>query len=142
MIGTILFEVVARYAFNSPTIWSLETSTMLYATCVIGAGAYTLLHGAHVRMDAFYSRWPKRVKAIVDVCTFPTLLAFCGVLLYKASIEGWQSCVTWEHATTAWGPPIYPIKIMLTVAALLILLQGIANFIRDLTLAITGKELK
>lgn len=142
MIGTIMFEVVSRYLFNRPTMWSLDASTMVYGTYMIGAGAYALLHGAHIKMDLFYARWSKRTKAIVDVCTFPLFLLFGSILLWKSGIYGWQSFMRLEHAVTAWSPPIYYWKMTVPAAVLLILLQGVSKFIRDLTFAVSSKELK
>jgi TRAP-type mannitol/chloroaromatic compound transport system permease small subunit len=45
-----------------------------------------------------------------------------------------------ETLSSAWAPPIYPIKFAIPVAAFLLLLQGLAKYIRDLHLAVTGKE--
>ena len=142
MVGIIMFEVVSRYIFNSPTMWCLDASTMVYGTYMIGAGAYALLHGTHIKMDLFYARWSDRTKATVDACTFPLFLLLCSILLWKSGVYGWQSYMRLEHAVTAWGPPIYPWKMTVPVAVLLILLQGVSKFIRDLTFAISGQELK
>ena len=45
-----------------------------------------------------------------------------------------------EGTMTHWDPPYYPLRTSLPVACLLLLLQGLAKFIRDLNTAITGKE--
>lgn len=141
MIGVMAFEVVARYVFDSPTIWAVETSTMAFGVFVIGAGVYTHLYRAHVKMDVFYSHWSQRTKAIADACTFPLFLATCAVLLWKSGVYAGQSLSIWEHSSTAWGPPLYPLKVIIPLMVLLMVLQGISHFIRDLTLAVTRKEL-
>jgi TRAP-type mannitol/chloroaromatic compound transport system permease small subunit len=45
-----------------------------------------------------------------------------------------------ETLSSAWAPPVYPVKFAIPVAAFLLLLQGLAKYIRDLHLAFTGKE--
>jgi TRAP-type mannitol/chloroaromatic compound transport system permease small subunit len=40
----------------------------------------------------------------------------------------------------AWSPPLYPLKTVLPVAIFLLMLQGVAEFIRALGLAVRGKE--
>jgi len=36
-----------------------------------------------------------------------------------------------EHTQTPWGPPYYPLKIVIPLSAFLLLLAGVAKFIRD-----------
>jgi TRAP-type mannitol/chloroaromatic compound transport system permease small subunit len=45
-----------------------------------------------------------------------------------------------ETLSSAWAPPIYPVKMIIPIAAAMLIIQGIAKFIRDLHTAITGKE--
>jgi len=141
LVGILMYEVVLRYVLNSPTVWAHETATMIYGSYTVLGGAYVLLYNEHVRVDILYARCSKRTKAILDVCTFPLLLLFCGVLLWKSTLFGWESCLILEHSVTAWSPPIYPWKMTVPVAFLLVVLQGISNFIRNLILALSGKEL-
>ena len=46
-----------------------------------------------------------------------------------------------EATATLWGPPIGHFKLMVPVGAALLILQGLANWIRSLYLAATNKEL-
>jgi len=43
-----------------------------------------------------------------------------------------------EHSVSLWNPPLYPFKLMIPIAGSMILLQALANFIRDLACAIRG----
>jgi len=65
---------------------------------------------------------------------------FCGLLLWKGGEMAWDSFKVLETEPTAFAPPVYPIKMMIPLGALIILLQGLAKFIRDFNLAISGKE--
>jgi TRAP-type mannitol/chloroaromatic compound transport system permease small subunit len=47
-----------------------------------------------------------------------------------------------EMSFTDWGPPLYCVKFMMPLGGLLLLLQGINWFIRDLHIAITGRSLQ
>jgi TRAP-type mannitol/chloroaromatic compound transport system permease small subunit len=142
LVGMVMFEVISRYVFNRPTIWGLEASTMVFGPFALISGAYALLHRGHVKMDIFYDRWSERTKAIIDACTFPLFLMFIGIILWKSAGYGWQSCMIREHSVTAWSPPIYLWKLTIPLAALLIAFQGIADFIRNVTLAVSGKTLE
>ncbi len=138
----ILIEVVCRYLLNNPTAWAHELSQYLFGTYAIMGGAYTLLYRAHVNMDIFYSRFSLRKKAVIDVFTSVFFFFWCGILLWYGSKFAAGSIGFWEHSTTAWGPPVWEVKLMIPLAAFLIILQGLAKFVRDLHIFITGRELE
>ena len=134
------YEVVARYAFNAPTIWSYEISYFLAGTAMIIGGAYALRHAAHVNVDIFYARFFSRGKAIMDVVSSVLFFAFIGVLVWKGAGFALKSLRFLEHSDSLWSPPLYPFKVALFIGACLMLLQGLAKFIRDLTTAVTGRK--
>lgn len=134
------YEVVARYLFKSPTLWVHEISAMLFGTFIIIGGAYTALKGGHVSMDLVHRALGTRTRALLDILTFSLTLAFLAVLIWKGGGTAWKSVKTLEHASTQWGPPLYPFRVMLPLGALLFLLQMIAKLIRDIRTLITGKE--
>jgi TRAP-type mannitol/chloroaromatic compound transport system permease small subunit len=140
LVGVILYEIFVRYLFNSPTIWAHETSQMIYGAYVILLGGYVLQRGGHVNVDIFYHRFKPRTRAVIDIFTWLLFFYFCGMLFLKGGEMAWDSFKVLETEPTVFAPPVYPIKMMIPLGALLILLQGLAKFIRDLTLAITGKE--
>jgi TRAP-type mannitol/chloroaromatic compound transport system permease small subunit len=132
------YEVLSRYLFGRPTIWISELSAMLFGAFILIGGGFTLLHGAQANMDIVYGMLPKRAKAILDLITFLFFLAFIGVLLWKGGQMAWQSVVTLKHDSTEWAPPIYYFKLTLPLGALLLLLQGISKFLKDLVILIKG----
>jgi TRAP-type mannitol/chloroaromatic compound transport system permease small subunit len=134
--------VVMRYFFNSPTVWAYELSGWLLGPLWLLGGAYVLLHDEHVRLDILYKRFTPRKRAIIDLVTFTLFLFYCSLIL----IYGWDyflySFAKNEHSLTVWGPPIWPLKLMIPVGAAFILLQGIAKYIRDFHMAVTGRQLE
>jgi len=141
MICALTWEVVLRYVFNSPTIWAHESCQLVFAIYGILGGAYALFHKAHVNCELFYARFSVRVRAILDLVTSPMFFIFCVVLLMDALGFGLTSLKHLEHSTSPFNPPLYPFKLMIPLAALLILFQGLAKFIRDFYGAITGRLL-
>lgn len=140
MIAVIVYDAVARYAFNSPTHWAYETVTFLFAGLGILGGAYVLLHKGHVSMDIIYTRLSPRKQAIMDLLTSFFFFLFCGILLWKGGQYAWTSLKLRETTTSAFAPPLYVIKMTIPVGAFLIILQGIAKFVRDLRTAIVGSR--
>ena len=124
-VRVLVYEVVMRYGFNSPTIWAHETSCMLYGAHFILGGAYALRHNAFVNVEVFYIKFPKRVKAIVDLFTWTMFYAFVGVMLWKSLPWAWESLKVNEFSDSTWGPLLWPIKWTIPIAAVFMLLQGI-----------------
>lgn len=139
-IAVLAWEVISRYVLNQPTMWAHGTSQRLFAIYYVLGGAYVLRYRDHVNVDLIYSRFPLRTKAILDLITSLAFFAFCGVLLWQGLGFALTSLSQLEPDDTPWRAPVYPVKLMIPVGALLILLQGLANFSRNLVTAITGRK--
>ncbi len=137
----MVYEVVARYVFNNPTIWSFEIGFFMYGGIGILGGGYVLFHGQHVRLDFIYGRLSPRNKAILDLVTAPLFFFALGVLLWQSGVIGFQSVMIGETTGSTWRPPYYPIKMAIPVATFLVLLQGLAKFIRDLFFVLRREQL-
>jgi len=132
------YEVFSRYILGRPTIWISELSAMLFGGFILLGGGYTMLQGSQANMDIIYAKFSTRWKAILNLLTFLFFASFVGVLLWKGWQMAWRSVLTLEHDSTQWAPPIYYFKLTLPVGALLLLLQGISKFLKDLIIAIKG----
>lgn len=131
----ILWEIVARYAFNRPTVWAHELSQFIFGAFFMLAGAYALRHRAHVSMDMLYARQSVRTRAIMDVAASVLFFLFCGVLLWQGVILAWRALEIWERTYSAWAPPIFPVKLMIPIGAFLILLQGWVDLMRNIRIS-------
>ena len=128
----LLMEVILRYFFNSPTVWANELAQMLFGAYTILAGGYILRTGGHVNVDILYSRLSKKSRAGLDIVTSSLFFLFCGMLLIYGGSLAWDSLSRFEHSQSAWNPPLYPAKLMIPFAAILLMLQGVAKLIRDI----------
>ena len=140
-VAIITFEVVMRYVFNRPTNWGHESMTLIFGMQYILTGAYAHYVRAHVRVDVVYQALSPRNKARMDVVTSLLFFLYIGVMTYTGWFFYWESQKIWELSFTDWAPPLYPVKFTVFLGCLLLLLQGFANFVRDLHLAATGREL-
>lgn len=134
-----VFEVVSRYMFNRPTLWAWDINIQLLAIITMFGGGYTLLKGEHVIVDIFVSRFSLRKRAIVDSITGLLVLFAVGILVWKATQMGWDSFLRRERLSSVWEPPIYPLKMMVPIGALLLFLQGSAKFIRNCITAVHSR---
>jgi len=142
IVVIICIEVVARYGLNAPTTWANHLAQLIFGGFIVMGGAYTLLHGGHTRMDLIYRRLPSdRARAIVDVVTSMFFFLFCGALLYMAIPYCWQATLVDRRIHSwVWQAVEWPTLWCIPVACVLLLIQGIITFARDLRLAIRGKR--
>lgn len=131
IIGITLWEIILRYGFGRPTIWVHETSEHLFAISFLLGGAYTLSKGGHVRVDVLYLRFSPRNRAALNIFTSIFFFIFTGLLLYLGIGMAWESVAMLERSQSPWGPYIFHVVLMVPVAAFLMILQGIAQLIRD-----------
>ena len=140
LIISIAYDVFMRYVFNAPTIWSFALSYMLGATVIMIGFAYVLYHRGHVSVDLIYSKFPTKVKLIIDI-VFTIIFFFpLFLMLTKVSVEHaiW-SCSVHETATdSVWFQIIWPFKIVVALGFALLFLQGVANFLKDVMQLIQG----
>ena len=141
MVAVLSIEVAARYVLQKPTLWAYDTAIFLYGYCGLLAGAYVLKHKGHINVDLIQERLPPRVNAILDVCTSLLFFFFMILVIIYGSKAAIMAISLGDRTHSAWAPPLGHFKLMIPVGALFLLMQGIAKLIRDLYLAINGKEL-
>lgn len=140
MMFVVAYEVVMRYIFNRPTIWALEINQSLLCIYAALAGGYTLLRRGHVNVEIVYSRFGMRTRMVIDILTSFLFFGFIIVLLWQTWDMAFDSLMLRERSEGLLGLPLYPAKIAIVIGALLILMQGIANFIRSVVALTTGVE--
>jgi TRAP-type mannitol/chloroaromatic compound transport system permease small subunit len=135
------YEVIARYALNAPTIWAYDLSYMLYGGHFMLGAAYALLRKDHIRTDVFYSTWPVRRQAAVDATLYLGFF-FPGLVFFL--LAGWDAAYhSWSIGETSevsvWRPVLYPFKAVLPVTAVLLLVQGVSEFLKSIEALRTGR---
>jgi TRAP-type mannitol/chloroaromatic compound transport system permease small subunit len=140
LVAVVCFEVFSRYLFHAPTKWAFDASYMLYGTLFMFAGAYTLSRNGHVRGDFLYRTWQPKTQAKMDLVLyilffFPGILALC----IAGTLEADRAWMTWERSNSPATVPLAPFKTIIPIVGVLMLLQGIVEFIRCVQCIQTGK---
>jgi len=124
-------NAVARYGFNLSSNAFLEIQWYLYSVVFLCAAGYTLKHNAHVRIDIVLARLSDRSRAWID------LIGGLFMLLPAAVIIGWfgwsaflESYRIDEISPDAGGLLRWPIKLVVPLAFLLLVLQGVSESIK------------
>lgn len=133
LVVVVAWEVIARYFFHAPTIWSFDVTYMLYGTIFMLGAAYALHKGAHIRTDFFYEKWTVKTKGMVDsisylVFFFPSI----AMLLIASGNEAWYAWTIQETSEqTPWRPILWPYKSVVPVTCVLLLVQGLSEVIKS-----------
>lgn len=134
MMAILLYSSISK-TFFVPSMWVLEMAQFTMVAYYLMGGAYSLQHDSHVRMDLLYSRWSPRTRAAVDACMILFLLGYLGLLLYGAISSTHYALEYGEKSYSSWAPPMAPIKIIMTIGIVLMLLQAVAQFFKDIATA-------
>ena len=126
------YEVVMRYFFSRPTIWVWEVNSQLLCISGAFAGGYAFLTDTHVSVDILSSRFSPRLRGLVNLITSPLFFIFVGALIWFGTQEAWRSIAVREKEISTFASPLYITKTMIPIGAVLMLLQGIAKYAREL----------
>lgn len=133
LIVVVVWEVFMRYAFNAPTSWAFELTVFLYGVHYSFALAYAHKHNTHVAIDVFEARLSEKPRTILRI--FTNLVLFMpaiSLLTFHTCVLALNSWQQWEHASSSWGPAVYPVKTLMAIGFILLLLQGLAKLIQDI----------
>jgi TRAP-type mannitol/chloroaromatic compound transport system permease small subunit len=140
---SLVYEVVARYVFNAPTIWASDISQILYGMFFMLGSAYALQRQQHIRTDFLYGKWSVRTRGLVDSACyiglyFPALIFF----LWVGTEFAYRSVLFNEKIVTSpWMPIIWPLKLAIPVSTVLLLIQGLSELTKSIFAAKTGVSL-
>jgi TRAP-type mannitol/chloroaromatic compound transport system permease small subunit len=135
MIGILLYEPVARNLFDKSSIWAVEMAQFTMAAYYLLGGGFSMMLKGHVRMDLLYGRWSEKKKAKVDAVTSLFLIFYLVFLLYGAYSSIEYAVMYGQKNRSAWAPYMAPIKIIMGTGVLLMLLQSLSTFFKDIAKA-------
>lgn len=128
----VTYEVIARYLLRRPTVWAWDINVQLMLLVLMLGMAETYRRDAHVRVDVLTSALSPRLQALLNILFSVVLFLVTIVIMWTGWAYFYTSFVRREVASTIFAPPVYPIKFMIPLGALLLTLQGIVRLIRDI----------
>ena len=128
----IIYEIAARYIFNSPTMWVAETSEFAFALFFLLGGAYTLYYDGHVKIDIILSRITKKSRNILELIAAIIIVSYMALFSWTSGIMAYESTMLMERSQSVWGPYIFPIFWAVPIAGVMMILQAASDAIKCL----------
>lgn len=130
----VIYEVIVRHIFNSPTIWTYDTLWMIYSMNFLFGGAFTLLRKGHIRIDIIHDTLSDRNKLITDTVIYALIFFMpCAILTWVSGGYAWEAWATQENlSTTNFVFPAAPVKTCMPIGFGLLALQSVAEVIRNI----------
>jgi TRAP-type mannitol/chloroaromatic compound transport system permease small subunit len=132
LIVASCYEVFSRYVLAEPTLWAFELGYMVMGAHFLIGFAYTLREREHVRVDIFYARFSPKTQALIDALTYVVLLLPLAVWLSVAFGEKVAKAYESHERSgmSAFNPVIWPFRLVMCAAFVLLALQALAQLIR------------
>ena len=129
MVVLTLWEVVARYAFDAPTIWTAEAVGYALAAVVFAALPEVTRRRAHVAVDIVPAALPPRAGAALVRVTDAVAALTASVAAGIAAREAWRQLERGLTTNAAVPVPRWPITAVIALglglAALTLLRQAL-----------------
>ena len=120
-------DIVARYLFNSPIMGTYEITNVTLV--VIGSLGIALSTATdeHIRVDVVYERLgPSGQRALRFFAALVGVVVF-GLLTWQNAIALWDSVFMFYETTDRLSLPVYPMRLVLTLAFLFSLIISIGH---------------
>jgi TRAP-type C4-dicarboxylate transport system permease small subunit len=91
MTGATLAQVIARYAFNEPLIWSEEAARYLFVWVSLLGAALATREGTHYVLDALVQRFPRAGRLAARAAAFVVSAGFLAILVRTGMNETAQA---------------------------------------------------
>tara|TARA_Y100001933_G_scaffold244593_1_gene274469 strand:- start:313 stop:804 length:492 start_codon:yes stop_codon:yes gene_type:complete len=131
LVLLMCYEVTRRYFFNAPTIWGLEFTTFIFGVHFVMGFGYTEKFDGHVRVDIFSSKFPKKIQNILHIaltsCVTLPLVTLMGIWAWDNAITSTRIA---EDLSSAWAPPIWPVKLLMATGFTFLFLQVLSNLLK------------
>ncbi len=134
MILNVLYDVIARYFFNTGSVAMQEMEWHLFSIVILLGISYTLKEDEHVRVDILYNRWSVRKKAVINMVGAVVFILPISLLIGFSSIDFvYEAYSSNEMSGDPGGLPYrWIVKSLIPLSAILLVITTIGFFIKNL----------
>jgi len=139
----VIHEVIVRYVFDSPTLYSVELSEYLLVLVVFMSIGWVLKEDRHVAVTFVVDLLPKKMRLGLKLLTSLLTMAFLGILVWKGGKTTLTAYTGNYHSSSLLDFPMWIPYALIPLGALVLSLQyivKIGELIRSLTDRCSGSQ--
>jgi len=129
-MATLIYEIVARHVFGSPTLWAHETTTFICAVGFVFGGLYCAARDKHIRVVLLYDIAGPKMRKTLDIfisliCMIASgFFAWAAWLMVERAVFTPTGDIHFETTGSAFNAP-YPgiLKVFLLVVLIVLMVQ-------------------
>ncbi len=134
LVIMVTMDVILRYCFKRSFIMDQEIEWSIFSAMFLLGAGYTLKEDSHVRVDVIYHRLRRKARALINcIGTIVFLFPGCYLVIKTAIPFVKASWAIKEGSPDPGGLPFfYIIKTMIPIGFVLLGLEGISFFLKNL----------
>jgi TRAP-type C4-dicarboxylate transport system permease small subunit len=125
-----VYAVVARYVFNSPSVYAVEVGTYLLLVVAWAVVGWVHHVDRHVSMEALNTRLTGTWKKVASLASEFTILVFCAVLIWSGSNVVLTAIERGYRSASLLKFPLWPLYSLIVLGGLLLGAVALCRFLR------------
>lgn len=130
MMGLIVYDVLMRYVFMSPTLFGDEVSGYLLVMAAFLPLAITLKEDRHIRVDVLTKRLPARHQVWLELILSIISIAAVTILLWRSIILTQNLYIRGVIFPSVLQTPLYIPQSLIPLGLSMLLLQYIVEVVK------------
>lgn len=129
----MVYEVFARYVFDSPTVWSFDIAYMANGAMFVLGIAYVLRKDGHIRISVLRDRLSPKFNGLVQAIAYILILTpFFAYLSWVSGFKTYKAFIRHEVETVSpWAPLMWPFYLLICIGLVAMTLQLLAEGLRS-----------
>jgi len=141
LIAALIIEVFSRHVLGKPTVWAFEISYMVMGTLFVLGMANALRLKQHVSVDLLTMKMPVKVASSIRAVFYIAVLPIIAWLTWELAFYFYEAYESGERSgRSAWNPIVWPIYFTWFLGFLLLVLQLLAELLKEIIIIFSGKE--
>lgn len=112
IVSTVSLQIVYRYLFNSPLIWTDELSRLAFCWFTFTGSALASYEKRHLEVSYFYNKFSQKSQKIIDFLITLVIFLFSLLLLY-AVVQQMIQGVSMRSSSTRMPLMLFPLSLFL-----------------------------
>ncbi len=129
MMCLTTLDVIGRYLFNKPVLGAFELTEFLVLILIFSYLAYTQSVDAHVSVELFVGRLPKKIQTLIYLFNHTVSLALMMLVAWKSFEKAMELIETGENSPNL-SLPNYPFVFFMTLGCVVMCIEYLRNLLQ------------